>query len=563
MQTNEPARTSGASLTDSLSRITDAGGSVVQIRTREPLRAAMVLRRFYAEENSPYHEWSASSGWRSYGLDNYTDHLMEGRPADFSEALERPRKELTDPKSAVRAASDRIHVFVYIDPGPHIASNPYVVDLINQYASSLPVRNCAVLLVTDDKPLEGLPQGLLLVTDMPTPTDGELQEILRGLLEKTTEPGPFSGGHSLTDEDIVRVAHLGLGMTYTEFETHVALSIISAEYAGSDCVTVDHLLDGLSVGKTEIVRQSEILELMPSENMDNVGGMQRLKDWISQRSDCYTQEARDFGIEPPKGMVLVGVPGAGKSLVAKSVAGTLGVPLIRLDFGRVFSKYIGDSEQRVRSALHMVEQMSPCVLFVDEVDKGLGGIGAGGDSGTTMRVLGTYLTWLQELKAPVFNIVTANRVNGLPPELLRRGRFDQIFSVSMPSPPERRDVLEIHLRKRGRNISDLRPQDVSHFVEASEGYVAAEIESVVRDALVEAYSKRQTLGIDHLMSALRQLIPMSKSHAEQIGSILEWARNNAVSVSYEPGTDPRVAEDSAASQGKNTRRVLLRPGTRK
>ncbi len=546
---------------NSLRRLSDAGASLIQIRTREPLRAATIMRKEFTASLTPYHEWSASTGVRVFTTENYVNHSLKGDDTDFLSAFGRPLEGMREPTSEIRAKSDLVHYFAFIDPAPHLANNPFALDLVQQYAALLPTNNVAILFITDDRPLDMLPSGTVNVTELSTPTIEELEDSLTRLLDPVSETDSphFTAGHTLDEEDIRRVAVLGLGLSFSEFETHVALSIIDAANAEEEALTVGHVLAGIAEGKTEVVRQSEILELIPAEDISNVGGMQRLKDWVSQRSNCYTQEARDFGVEPPKGLVLVGVPGAGKSLVAKAIASVLGVPLVRLDFGRVFSKYVGDSEQRVRSALAMAASMAPCVLFVDEIDKGLGGIGQGGDSGIGMRVLGTYLTWLQELKQPVFNMVTANRVAGLPPELLRRGRFDQIFSVSMPSEPERREVLEIHLRRRGQDIASFSKAEVSRFLAASAGYVPAEIESVVKDALVLAFSEGQSLTIEHLITAASELVPMSKSHAEQINAITAWAANNAVPVNY-PDTPQAVAVGSGPAP---TGRRIITPRTRK
>lgn len=228
--------------------------------------------------------------------------------------------------------------------------------------------------------------------------------------------------------------------------------------------------------------------------------------------------------------------------MAKAVASVLGVPAVRLDFGRVFSKFVGDSENRVRAALAMVESMAPVVLFVDEIDKGLGGAGSGGgDSGTSSRVLGSFLTWLQENKSKVFTIVTANRIDGLPPELLRRGRFDGIFSVGLPNADERLEVLRIHLRKRNQDIKAL--SNVEPFVRKSEGYVPAEIESAVKDALIAAFAtEERVLTVAHLVKALDDMIPMSVSHKAAIDRIVEWAAANATPVNYPQGAIPQATQ---------------------
>lgn len=242
------------------------------------------------------------------------------------------------------------------------------------------------------------------------------------------------------------------------------------------------------------------------------------------------------------------VHNTGKSLVAKAVAGVFGVPLIRLDFGRVFSSYVGSSEQRVRSALRMIESMAPCVLMVDEIDKGLGGIGGGGsDSGVSMRVLGSFLTWLNDCKAPVFSMVTANNIDGLPPELLRRGRFDGIFSTALPSAQERQDIFDIHLRKRKHSLEEFTEEETELIVNASERYIPAELESAVRDALVDSFSEGQELGHQHILKALSEMVPLSKSFAAQLDRMSQWAANNATPVSL---TDAQRREQVAASRNR-------------
>lgn len=525
---------SETALMQSIHRLSDAGGSVIHVRTREPLRAALVLRKHLIGADSPYKEWDVVNGVRVFTRENFTEHRIAGSEMDFMQALMAPLVELRTPTSAINAAPDKVHYFVFVDPHPYIENNPVVIELLQQYAAILPTTNVCTILVTPDIKLSSVPVGTVLVTDLATPTVEELSAVTQRLIgdaakDKTT----FPQGSKLGKEDVVKIANMGLGLSLFEFETYVAISIIEAGEAGEKSITPSRILDGVAKGKTAIVRQSEILELTHAEDIDNVGGMGKLKEWIAARAKCYSEEAVDFGIEPPKGMVLVGVPGTGKSLVAKVTASVLDVPLVKLDVGRVFSKYVGDSESRMREALKMIEGMAPVVLFVDEIDKGLGGAGGGGDSGTSSRVLGSFLTWLQECKAPVFVVVTANRVDGLPPELLRRGRFDQIWSVTMPDMDERKEVFEIHLRLRGRSIEDFSEEDLQEFLRASEGYVPAEIESAVKTGLINAFNDLDSEGLEmhHIIDALKEMVPMSKSHKANIDAIVAWAKDNATPVS--------------------------------
>lgn len=530
--------TTGASestLMQALYKLTDAGGSVIQVRTREPIRAAVTLRKNLLGSEAPYHEWDAVNGFRRFTTENFADHQVTGDKSDFIAAMEAPLAALRSQTSEVVRVHDKVHHYVFMNPVPFMKNNPYIAELITQYAAILPSTNVCLIFITADESLPDITPGLALVCDLPTPNAEELHTVLVRVVEDALrDKESFPDGSDITEEDARQIAHLGLGLSMLEFETHAAISIIDASLAKDQSIRAEVLMEGIGKGKMAVIRESEILELTHTTDISDVGGMKRLKDWLGERATSYSDEAREFGVEAAKGIALVGVPGTGKSLVAKACASVLGVPLVRFDIARVFSKYVGDSEQRVRAALKMVESMAPCVLFVDEIDKGLGGASGGGDSGTSSRVLGTFLTWLQDCKAPVFTMVTANRTDGLPPELLRRGRFDQIFSVGMPSPDGCAEVLAIHLRKRGRSIDDFQLAEIAQFKEAVVGYVPAEIESAVKDAITAAFNDKTTdkLEMRHILRALSEMVPMSRSNAAAIAKIVEWATHNATPVEY-------------------------------
>jgi len=531
-------------LMDNIYMLCDAGASVIQLRTREPIRAAMVLRKsILSSRDTSYREWDVVNGFREFTIENFSDNKKAGNDKDLQECLMQPLIDLRSPTSTVNSQPQAIHYFAYVNPQPYLKDNAFLIEAIQQYAAILPAGNVCIILITPDITLDGIAPGTLLVANMDTPSVDELESVLVRILAGSVQQN--NDVPALSDEDVRRIALLGLGLTMYEFETYAAIAITEAGLEHGAEITLDVMVAGISKGKMAVIKQSEILELYPTEAMSNVGGMARLKDWVKSRAGCYSEEAREFGIEPPKGAVLVGVPGAGKSLASKAVANELGVPLVRMDFSRIFSKYVGDSESRVRSALRMVEGMAPCVLFVDEIDKGLGGIGGGGDSGTSSRVLGSFLTWLQENTAPVFVMVTANRVDGLPPELLRRGRFDNIFSVTLPTGPERLEVLNIHLRKRGKSLK-FNATDIGNFTTASNDYVPAEIESAVKDALVSAFNAGTEVKMSHIIEALRGMVPMSKSYALQINSMVKWAKDNATPVNYDESTDDTATAMPAA-----------------
>ncbi len=813
-------------LMNNIYKLSDAGASVIQVRTREPIRTALTLRRSMVDGTECFYtEWDVINGFRTFTKENLTENLMAGNvkldnQESFFVALQHPLNQLRNSSSIVTAQKEAVHYFVYVNAHPYVHNNPIAIEQMMQYAAILPSTNVCLIFITPEVSFDGMPAGTIMTTDMKTPSATELEALLRRIVGHNQEDFPDT---NVTDEEMTQIAQLGLGLTLFEFETYAAIAVVDIGLAKRKEITAEDLMAGIAVGKTEVVKQSEILELYPTVDMSEVGGMQRLKDWLASRSTCFSQEARDFGIEAPSGIAVVGVPGClsgdtildykrgdrpsarpismkdfyakfnglptstrpwddtslptylhsvdgngrvffnrviavldsgvkatikisfddgshlvltadhpvltedwdfvqagglavgdaviargsmkpqmgegrnlqarpprsiinvknhphgavkrvadnedcdyvykrvprarlvveahmnnmsydaflarlqstrsisdlrflepiyevhhcdentmhdelnnlvvmhkieharehgkfenfnveytklvtvtaiedfgftrtydiqmeapannfvangiivhntGKSLIAKAVASEFAIPLVRFSVERVFSKYVGDSESRVRSALAMVEAMAPCVLFIDEIDKGLSGTANGGDGGTSSRVLGTILTWLNDCKAPVFTMVTANRVEGLPPELLRKGRFDQVFSVGLSNPEERKQVLDIHLRKRGHEI-EFDKNDMGRFVHHSDGYVPAEIEAAVKDALILAFSEGEgaTLEMRHIVSALEGMIPMSVSNAAQIEQILEWARTNAIPVNYPaslPGTEPTL-----------------------
>lgn len=869
-------RNSEEEFRQSLSTYVDSGTAVIHVRTGEVMRCLLALRRQALTGRNEYHEWDVVNGFRQFSLEDMSSITKKGDGnIDISSAFSEPMNAIDSYRE------ERMRYYVFVNPHVFMEGNPHMSHLVMHYASVLPATNICVVMVTPDIPLPGdVPVDLLSLTFDP-PGLSELQDTLADVLDGVKEG--FDGGAEMTEEDIERVCYVGAGMTAHSFETYASLAAIRAAREGKDTLTADDIIKGVTVGKTDVVNANDILELYPSTSIDNVGGMENLKSWVHKRAGCYSDKAKEFGVEPPKGMVLVGPPGCqpagskvlmadglfsniedvqvgdvvlspqhdgsvvpvevaetvvyrdqqvfriaskgrkpvgyrcahnhvmpikfrgdlyevqaeehlsmgkefqdratlfttdaydlpereyrvhpyvmgcfigdghfapnvpaynpgftnpsvdifnrmeslgaefgkrtwrsgswrayatgafavalkeselaghlsaekyipaeylqgsleqrlamlaglidtdgtfeefssaskrlsddfvflvrsvggkasvvpgettcqtgtfgryrvhysfgacrpslclaykqrpitekglaghrnkrftvekdtvedvygirlasgshwyitddfivtkntGKSLVAKAVSSVLGVPLVRLDFGRVFNSLVGASEERMRVALHMVEKMAPVVIFCDEIDKGLGGIGGSGDSGVSSRVLGTFLTWLNDCKYPVFTIMTANNVTGLPPELLRRGRFDAIFSTSLPTPRERTEVLRIHLGLRGRDISTFDSEDTARVVSMLEGYVPAEIESAVKDALVDAFSDGVELEMSHIEKAAKAMVPLSVAFKAQIETMNEWAKNNATPVS-------RDDSETAAALQLNRRRVLNR-----
>jgi SpoVK/Ycf46/Vps4 family AAA+-type ATPase len=265
-----------------------------------------------------------------------------------------------------------------------------------------------------------------------------------------------------------------------------------------------------------------------------VGGLENLKDWLHRRARAFGSDARAFGLPEPRGLLLLGVQGCGKSLTAKAIASQWSMPLLRLDMGRVFSGLIGSSEENLRRAIRVAESAAPAVLWLDEIDKALSGSASSNftDGGTTARVLGAFLTWLQEKTAPVFVVATANRVEGLPPELLRKGRFDEIFFIDLPDAAERAEILRIHLHRRGRDPATF---NLPQLAAASEQFSGAELEQAVVEGLHQAFAAGTDLRDAHVMSALRETVPLAVTLHEEVSRVREWARERTRPASPPPG----------------------------
>lgn len=360
-----------------------------------------------------------------------------------------------------------------------------------------------------------------VVLEYPSPDSRELGAILDKL---TATPGVKV---DLTPEGREKVVHSALGLSANQAQRVFAQAIVS-----------DGVLDERDIGlitaeKKQIIRESGALEFFaPSETIGDVGGLEVLKEWLRTRERAFTQEARDYGLPEPKGIALIGIPGTGKSLTAKMISGLWRVPLIRLDVGALFGGLVGQSEENTRRALALAETVSPCLLWIDEIEKGLA-VG-GGDGGTSLRVFQSILTWMQEKTRPVFIVATANNIAMMPPELMRRGRFDEVFFLDLPTLSERREIFEVHLRKRKRPTQGY---DLDRLAGAAEGYVGAEIEQAVIDAMYLAFSDKGNPGrdftTDDILAALARQVPMSQSSREAIAGLRQWlSEGRAQSASF-------------------------------
>ncbi len=410
-------------------------------------------------------------------------------------------------------------------------NQPRVIRKLRNLAQRLKYTRTSVIL---SMPGVNLPIELndeAVVLDLPSPNADELAMILDNLLRTPKVKC------NLSPEARDRLLQAALGLSANQAQRVFAKAIVS------DGVLDERDLALVNEEKKQIIRDSGALEFYHTqETTADVGGLEQLKAWLRLRQKALSPEAAAYGLPAPKGLALIGIPGTGKSLSAKMIAGLWKLPLIRLDIGALFGSLVGESEENTRKALHLAETVAPCILWIDELEKGLSG-GQGGDGGTSMRVFGSILSWMQERRKPVFVVATANNISLLPPELLRRGRFDEIFFLDLPTAAERSEIFAVHLRKRKR---DARNFDLKVLAQASEGFVGAEIEQAIIDAMFQAFSDPSAPGrevtTDDVRAAIARLIPLSKSASESIRWLRQWlVEGRAVSASSAEGSLRRTA----------------------
>lgn len=405
-------------------------------------------------------------------------------------------------------------IFVFKDLHPFIDS-PAVTRWLRDAIASFKDTQRTIILMS---PVQTVPIELekeVIVLDYPLPDMAELNQVLSQQLE-------LSRSRRVTTEAREKLLKAALGLTRDEAEkVYRKAQVTSGRLTEAE---VDIVLSE----KKQLIRRNGILEYIEEdETLDSVGGLEELKHWLRQRSNAFTERAREYGLPQPKGMMILGVPGCGKSLIAKTTSRLWGLPLLRLDMGRVYDgSMVGRSEANLRNALKTAESISPAILFIDEIDKAFAGStgSADSDGGTSSRIFGSFLTWMQEKTSPVFVMATANRVERLPGEFLRKGRFDEIFFVDLPSSDERKEIFGIHLAKRREDISRF---DLDQLVMVCDGFSGAEIEQALVAAMYEAFAQDREFTQLDIIASIRATLPLSKTMHEQVTALRDWARQRA------------------------------------
>ena len=575
----------GEQFFDELDRYLGACIGVIAIRTREPARCRTLLHEWASMRQMDYHVWTPLSGSLKFRSIPITDIEGNQRPQ-----LNVQADENTDYNVPITAMDANT-----------IQMDKALAVLASRFSNKDTVKNryCAVFTgmgqenlthlgvqqhlrdavqrayTTDDRVYLIMPPSLTIpetlageieIIDLHTPSFAELYESL----DNTDDQIKTELKITLSNEDKSYIVGNALGMTQQEFENAVSLAIVDQSQrlikADNDECEIDppdaeDFIKIVRERKLEVLKQTNVLELMRPVRIEDVGGLDLLKDFFTKRAKAFTQEARDMGIKPPKGVVVVGPPGGGKTLITQAICAVFGQAGIRFDISKVFGSYIGQSEGQMRTALSMIEDMAPCVVQIDEIEKALAGVG-GDTSGTATRVFGQLLTWKQDMTdrgIPVTLVATANDVTRLPPELLRKGRFDAIFGVNFPSLEERADIFAIHARKRGHT---LKADACLRLAEKTEQFVGAEIEAAIEEALFEDLDAgRKHLTVEAIEDAIRSTTPQAKVFPERIRQMEEFCKKNARPASSDsPWTVaaaplPGIARTSRPSAGRGGLRL--------
>ncbi|HEY9848888.1 MAG TPA: AAA family ATPase [Leptolyngbyaceae cyanobacterium] len=447
--------------------------------------------------------WTVTQGMVEHGQPRSIQHNTVSPQAAIEWAMNRQR----DPQ---RDSS----IFIFKDLHPFF-NDPQTTRWLRDAIASFKGTQKSIILMS---PVQTIPIELekeVVVLDFPLPDMAELNQVLTQHLDTAR-------ARRLTTEAREKLLRAALGLTKDEAEkVYRKAQVTTGRLTEAE---VDIVLSE----KKQLIRRNGILEYIEEdETIDSVGGLEELKRWLKQRSNAFTERAREYGLPQPKGMLILGVPGCGKSLIAKTTSRLWGLPLLRLDMGRVYDgSMVGRSEANLRNALKTAESISPVILFIDELDKAFAGSAGSADSdgGTSSRIFGSFLTWMQEKSSPVFVMATANRVERLPGEFLRKGRFDEIFFVDLPTPEERQEIFNIHIAKRHRELSRF---DLDQLAKVSDGFSGAEIEQALVAAMYEAFAQDREFTQLDIIAAIKATQPLSRTMTEQVTALRDWARQRA------------------------------------
>ena len=477
---------------------------IVIIETHDESRVLEVLQSISiassAADYNPLFRWTVTDGLQRLDIE-LEPQLMNSQP--------------TDVLKHIRAVS-KPGIYVLLDFHPFL-EDPVHVRLLKDICIRYRETPRQIVLISHQVEMPSELEAFSARVDMALPAEQERQKIIQNVADEYSEQN--RGAKVQVDPKAYQLLVRNLaGLTYGDTE-RLARNAIYVDGA----ITKSDLPDVMQA-KYELLNRGGALQFeYDTARFRDVGGFSKLRTWLSQRKSAFRGEKDAAHLDVPKGILLLGIQGCGKSLAAKATAGVFGVPLLRLDFGALYDKYHGETERKLRDSLKTADIMAPCVLWIDEIEKGIAG--RGGETGTTQRVLGTFLTWMAEKKTRVFVVSTANDISTLPPELVRKGRFDEIFFVDLPGLKVRASIVAIHLTNRDQSLGDF---DIESLARATEGFSGAEIEQAIVSAFYAAHATSQTLNTAHVLNEIKQTKPLSVVMAERVSALRDWAAGRTV-----------------------------------
>ena len=488
---------------DELRLLVNSHHPIITAETPEEERVEQLLLEVAAELAVPLYTWSVTSGLaKAHGAPIYNTDSPEQALANIA----------LIPGDGIFLLKDFAR---YCD-------NDRVCRRVRELAEKCRTERRSIVITAAALQLPADLRGDSAPFQLGLPTAEELLPGVRGVLAEISRTQQIPMALDVTG--IGQLTQNLVGLPQEEAMRALRMCILSRR-----CIDLG-LLDSVLDAKREALRSDGLLETVRRDSSFNdIAGLRRLRDWIGKRKSALTPEGRRFGLEPPKGILITGVQGCGKSLAARSVAGEWGYELARLDAGALYDKFIGESEKRLQKALQLAQKLAPLVLWIDEIEKAFASAGSSGDAdaGLSQRLLATLLTWMQDRESGVFLAATSNNITALPPEMLRKGRFDEIFFVDLPSAEVRTALFSLHLKKRGRDVAGF---DLAQLSAASDGFSGAEIEQAIVSGMYTAFSAKQQLSTEILLGEIRGTQPLSVTRAEDIQSIREWAKTRAVSA---------------------------------
>jgi len=531
-----------AEVLERLKILINSSTPIVVMETVEEVRAVAFVRSACAELGLPTFEWTIADGLvrsgsnAAVGLPGAAASLplaqsgpsLAARDAALNRDSEPNAPAIYNTREPVQALATLESmtldgVFILKDFHRHM-EDAVIVRRLRDVGQKFSANRRTVVITAPAITIPPELTSLVEYLEIPLPNQQRLHQIIEETFARMSQS--YTLKRKLDAVGLDAMAGNLLGLTEEEAERAVSQALV-ARYALSPEAVTDVL-----EAKKELLRHSGMLQFVDvSETMASIGGLENLKRWLAQRRGAWDEAARAFGLEPPRGMVVLGVQGCGKSMCARAVAGEWKLPLVKFDSSAVFDKYIGETEKRIQKVFQVAESLSPCVLWIDELEKVFAGSGpdsASVDAGVSSRILAAFLSWMQDRKAPVFVAATCNNVTALPPELIRKGRFDELFFVDLPNQAERKAILAIQLARRKHNPAEF---DLEQIARAADGYSGAEIDAALQAAMYRSFADKQSLTTQSLLQALAVTVPLSTTRAEEIEALREWARSRAVPAS--------------------------------